>query len=177
MLIKINRKLFAWIFRVFAGVICAQSHAYETDTKIAYDTNLIGLPQPLVLGQSVSPVTPMTQDAKAVVSSTPSDYSYISAQKIAYLVPPYVKYPSSAMNVSGKTVLRVFINTDGFVDKAIIMQSSGISDLDKSALQAVKKAKFKPYVENGKVKAVFTLIPIQFISEADATSTPIIHNK
>ena len=69
---------------------------------------------------------------------------------------------SRRMGEEGKTVLRVLIEENGHAGRIEILHSSGSSRLDEAARQAVRHATFKPYRENGKALAVFTLIPINF---------------
>ncbi|MDE2420518.1 MAG: energy transducer TonB [Gammaproteobacteria bacterium] len=85
-------------------------------------------------------------------------------QGVAYLVPPDVVYPESAREagVTGTTIVRALININGTVDDAKVQKTSGSTILDRAAIQAVKKARFKPYRENGAAQAVYTLIPIAF---------------
>jgi protein TonB len=83
---------------------------------------------------------------------------------VAYLVPPNVVYPDSARlsGDTGTTIVHALININGAVDDATVQRSSGSRILDRAALLAVKKARFKPYRENGVAQAVYTLIPIAF---------------
>ncbi len=59
-------------------------------------------------------------------------------------------------------MVRALINADGSVDSVTVQRSSRNADLDRAALAAVKKSRFKPYRENGVAQAVYTLVPIQF---------------
>lgn len=84
-------------------------------------------------------------------------------QGVAYLVQPDVEYPDAADGATGKTLVRALINVNGTVEEVTVQRKSGNAQLDRAALQAVKKAKFKPYRENGVAQAVYTLIPIEFV--------------
>ena len=88
-------------------------------------------------------------------------------QGVAYLVPPNVVYPDSAAGATGTTVVRALINVNGTVDEVTVQRKSGNAQLDRAALQAVKKAKFKPYRENGVAQAVYTLMPIAYVPPED----------
>ena len=88
-------------------------------------------------------------------------------QGVNYLVKPNVVYPDSAAGATGTTVVRALINVNGLVDEVTIKIKSGNAQLDRAALLAVKKAKFKPYRENGVAQAVYTKIPIAFVPPED----------
>jgi protein TonB len=78
--------------------------------------------------------------------------------------PPTPTFPaiSRRMREEGLVVVRVQINTKGYVDKATIQKSSGFERLDESALQAVRRAAFKPYTENGVAYPALADIPFNF---------------
>src|SRR5699024_2715165 len=64
---------------------------------------------------------------------------------------PAPRYPRMAQRrgEQGRVVIRVLITPKGAVERATVHQSSGHDLLDEAALKAAKKAKFKPYTENG----------------------------
>jgi protein TonB len=83
---------------------------------------------------------------------------------VAYIEPPQPKYPpeSRRSGEEGLVVLRVLINEIGGVARIDIERSSGHSRLDDAACQAVKRARFRPYVENGVPRMALATIPIEF---------------
>ena len=111
---------------------------------------------------SVPVATIPTQTTSAPQKAEPAPPKVV--QGVAYLVPPDVVYPESAREagVAGTTLIRALININGIVDDAKVQKTSGSVILDRAAVQAVKKARFKPYRENGTAQAVYTLIPIAF---------------
>ncbi|MBU1101261.1 MAG: energy transducer TonB [Bacteroidetes bacterium] len=73
----------------------------------------------------------------------------------------YLEYPQPAQqaNVQGKVFVLVFINESGSVDDVKVVKGIGMG-CDEAAIQAVKKLKFKPGVNNGenvKVKFAFAI--------------------
>ncbi|MBC7751127.1 MAG: TonB family protein [Candidatus Saccharibacteria bacterium] len=88
-------------------------------------------------------------------------------QGVAYLIQPNVVYPDAAAGATGTTIVRALINVNGMVDEVTVQRKSGNAQLDRAALQAVKKARFKPYRENGEAQAVYTLIPIAYVPPED----------
>lgn len=83
---------------------------------------------------------------------------------VEYIQPPDVKYPaiSKRMGEEGKAVIRVLINDKGRAERVEVQKSSGSGRLDDAAKQAVMRALFKPYMEDGKALSVFAIVPINF---------------
>jgi protein TonB len=83
---------------------------------------------------------------------------------VAYIEPPQPKYPPESRRAGeeGLVVLRVLINEIGTVAHIDVEHSSGHSRLDDAACQAVKRARFRPYVENGVPHMALATIPIEF---------------
>ena len=83
---------------------------------------------------------------------------------VAYIEAPQPHYPpeSRRSGEEGLVVLRVLINEIGAVARIDIERSSGHTRLDDAACQAVKRAKFRPYVENGVPRMALATIPIEF---------------
>lgn len=75
-----------------------------------------------------------------------------------------MKYPAASkrMGEEGKSVIRVLINEKGRAERVEVQKSSGSSRLDDAAKQAVMRALFKPYMEDGKPLPVFAIVPINF---------------
>ena len=73
-------------------------------------------------------------------------------------------YPSLArrMGEEGKTMVRLFINESGAVEKVSLSQSSGIQRLDQAALDAAMKVRCRAFVESGKAIKVTAIQPYIF---------------
>jgi protein TonB len=73
-------------------------------------------------------------------------------------------YPSLArrMGEEGKTMVRLFINESGAVEKVSLSQSSGIQRLDQAALDAAMKVRCRSFVESGKAIKVTAIQPYIF---------------
>jgi periplasmic protein TonB len=69
-------------------------------------------------------------------------------------------YPPAAKGQQGTVVLQVLIGRDGSVQDAKFMQGSLV--FARSAIDAVKQWKFKPYLMNGRAASVETLLTIKF---------------
>lgn len=83
---------------------------------------------------------------------------------VEYIQAPQPEYPPSSrrMGEEGKTILRVLVNDRGRADRVEIQKSSGSPRLDDAARQAVIRALFKPYMEDGKAVSVYAIVPIKF---------------
>ncbi|MBX3604491.1 MAG: energy transducer TonB [Piscinibacter sp.] len=88
----------------------------------------------------------------------------IPASAIQYLEPPAPVYPrlSRRLNESGLVVVRVYVDTDGMPRTVQVLQSSGFARLDDAAVEGVRRARFRPYTENGRPTAGWARIPIPF---------------
>lgn len=62
----------------------------------------------------------------------------------------------------GKTLLRVFVNANGYPETIELRQSSGYKNLDQLATDAVKNWCFYPAQSDGKSVSAWVLVPIVF---------------
>ena len=83
---------------------------------------------------------------------------------IEYVQAPQPEYPpaSRRMGEEGKAVLRVLVNEKGRPERVEVQKTSGSPRLDEAARQAVLRAVFKPFIEDGKAVPAFAIIPIRF---------------
>ena len=75
-----------------------------------------------------------------------------------------IVYPSDVKlkGIEGKTIVRALIDEDGNVEAAEIDSTSNNKDLDKEAINAVKKTKFTPAMNKGKTVPCWISVPINF---------------
>lgn len=83
---------------------------------------------------------------------------------VEYLREPVPRYPpqSRKLREQGLVVLRVVIDERGAACEVYIENSSGHSRLDEAAREAITRAEFRPYVEDGVARRAMVLIPIEF---------------
>lgn len=83
---------------------------------------------------------------------------------VEYVREPSPRYPpqSRRLREQGLVVLRVVIDERGAASSIEIETSSGHSRLDDAARDAVLRAAFRPYVEDGEPRRALVLIPIEF---------------
>ncbi|HEY6645209.1 TonB family protein [Povalibacter sp.] len=115
----------------------------------------VGPPSEQALGVAVrTDVAPTEGD-----SATPRLIS-----SVEYLREPVPRYPpaSRKLREQGLVILRVLIDEHGVACSIEIETSSGFSRLDHAAREAVERAAFRPYVEDGSPRRASVLIPIEF---------------
>ena len=83
---------------------------------------------------------------------------------VEYLREPEPRYPSQSRRLreEGLVVLRVVIDERGNACSIEVETSSGHARLDVAAREAVARAAFRPYVEDGSPRRAQVLIPIEF---------------
>ena len=83
---------------------------------------------------------------------------------VKYLNNPTPKYPSSARRkgIQGKVLLWVVVKADGLPASVEVSDSSGSTDLDRAALEAVKQWKFIPAKSKQQFVQASVIVPIEF---------------
>jgi protein TonB len=111
--------------------------------------NSITLPSP-------PPPAPATQQQDRAVPKLVSAVEYVRE--------PSPRYPpqSRRLREQGLVVLKVIIDERGTASSIEIETSSGHTRLDDAARDAVLRAAFRPYVEDGEPRRALVLIPIEF---------------
>lgn len=107
-------------------------------------------------------VAPPALPAPSVASASAQPRTVSSG--IEYIKAPSPEYPAAArrMGEEGTAVLRVLVNEKGRPERAEIQKSSGSGRLDEAARQAVLRALFKPFIEDGSPVAAYAIVPIKF---------------
>lgn len=107
----------------------------------------------------------ITVPASAAVPASPADVGMPRLiSSVEYLREPVPRYPpkSRKLREQGTVVLRVLIDEQGTACSIEVESSSGFVRLDRAAREAVERAAFRPYVEDGSPRRAFVLIPIEF---------------
>ena len=75
-----------------------------------------------------------------------------------------VEYPLELwdQDVEGSTLVRVLVNEEGGVDSAMVMESSGHSELDSAAVQGALSMEFDPATREGEPLRVWARVPVHF---------------
>lgn len=114
-------------------------------------------PEPLAVTAVAAPVP-------LAAPSPPPAPRELPAAAIQYLEPPAPVYPraSRRLGEAGLVLVRVFVDAEGLPRQLQVMQSSGFARLDEAALEGVRRARFKPPIEDGQPTAGWARIPIPF---------------
>jgi protein TonB len=110
------------------------------------------------------PVAPVAIAAPPAPPAPPPPPKIIPASEVQYLVKPDPEYPplSIRRGEAGLVMVSVYIDEAGMPRTVQVQQSSGHARLDDSAVAAVRRARFKPYTQNGQPAAGWARIPIPF---------------
>ncbi|EEF25508.1 Protein tonB, putative [Ricinus communis] len=119
-------------------------------------------PQPRPADPAPAHAAPSTAQAAPPAPPLPSTPKTVSG--VEYVRAPQPVYPSIArrMGETGTVMLRVLIGEKGNAEQVTVQKSSGSANLDEAGRQAVLRALYKPYVEDGKAVPVYVLVPINF---------------
>ncbi|QBP76507.1 energy transducer TonB [Herbaspirillum huttiense] len=102
--------------------------------------------------------------AAPVTPAAPMIRPPVITSGVQYLTAPQPVYPAAARRRGdeGEVLLRVLINAQGGVEQIALERSSGIASLDQAAREAVQRARFQPYVEQGRALPAYVVVPIKF---------------
>lgn len=102
--------------------------------------------------------------AAAIAKTPASDNAPRLISAVEYLREPSPRYPpqSRRLREQGLVILRVLIDEAGTARSIEVETSSGHERLDHAAREAVSRAAFRPYVEDGLPRRALVLIPIEF---------------
>lgn len=136
----------------------------DAGTPSAQRPQLVEAPPPTTLPSPIdetvaSPVVDPNAPAAAPVTLAPGDQPVpLPDQK------PAPEYPRSALRnrESGTVLVRVDVDTNGMPTEVVLEKKSGSRDLDRAALDALKKWRFQPAQRNGQAVAGSLVIPIEF---------------
>lgn len=93
----------------------------------------------------------------------PDPDTFIPVEQEPVLVAiPSPEYPELARDagIEGTVLVRVLVGEDGFVHRALILES--VMGLDDAALQAARAAVFRPALQQERPVAVWIVVPIEF---------------
>lgn len=126
------------------------------------------LPQIEIVNDTPPSERAITVPLQAAAPPTAAQATDLSAPKLVstveYVREPSPRYPpqSRRLREQGLVVLRVVIDERGAASSIEIETSSGHSRLDAAARDAVQRAAFRPYIEDGEPRRALVLIPIEF---------------
>jgi protein TonB len=124
-------------------------------------------PPPEPVPPSPAPAAPAPVEAPPAPPAPPPAPRTLPSHAVQYLVKPPLVYPraSARLRESGTVTIRVYIDENGVPGDVQVSKSSGFARLNEAAVAAVRQARFKPYVENGRPTGGWAFIPLVFDQE------------
>lgn len=134
------------------------------------ELNIPTVPQielPIEAPASARQITARVSPVRSAVAAPPPVQATAGPKLISaveYVREPIPRYPAQSRRLreEGVVVLRVLIDERGQACNIEIESSSGYARLDNAAKEAVARAAFRPYLEDGKPRPALVLIPIEF---------------
>ncbi|WP_310631653.1 energy transducer TonB [Paraburkholderia sp.] len=113
--------------------------------------------------QQAAPTQTAAQPAAPAQTSAPATPKTVT-HGVQYLRAPVPVYPDASrrMGEEGVAQVRVLVDENGQPREVVLRASSGSAALDQAALDAVRGARFKPYVEDGRAIPVYVIVPLRF---------------
>jgi protein TonB len=140
----------------------------------AYRPDVLQVPMPEVVAAATVPPAPRLPEddspaaaalAAAAVPPAPSAAErLLPASALQYAEPPVLVYPRASRRAgeAGRVLLRVFVDEEGRPRQVLVHRSSGFARLDEAAIDALRKARFKPCLDQGRPAAGWALVPLTF---------------
>jgi protein TonB len=104
---------------------------------------------------------PMPSDNAATSGPTSTSASTTSPVAISQPTPIYPR-DSLRRGIGGTVRVQATVSPDGSVERMEVAASSGDRNLDRAAMEAVRRWRFKPALRNGQPVSATVLIPLDF---------------
>jgi protein TonB len=119
--------------------------------------------QPTAMAPTETP-TPAVVDPAPPTSDARTGTGSGESRMLAYDGALKLAYPRAAIrrHAQGTVLLHVLVDTDGRAQQIELSRSSGHRELDDAAREAVRRARFRPVLENGVAVPAWGLVPIEF---------------
>jgi protein TonB len=116
------------------------------------------------LKANVERAAPVPAPSPVVAKAPPEEgITRMATPSGGYQVRP--SYPATArrLGIEGTSMLRVFVAADGRVADVQVDQSAGHPDLDRAAMDAVRRWKFEPGRRGSEPVGMWVRLPVQFV--------------
>ena len=120
----------------------------------------LDVPEPELGALEVGPELPI--EGSSNVKGNPTGRSRSRRPELLTLVPPVYPKDAEKNKVEGTVELRIMISPEGKVEKVEVLTSSGLESMDKAAVKAAYKTRFRPGIKDGKKVPMWINYPIQF---------------
>lgn len=111
-----------------------------------------------------APTGSVTAAPSGQTGRTPTQPKVLPSSAVRYLLEPMLSYPriSRELGEEGVVRLKVLVDEQGRPQDIEVARSSGYPRLDQQAVQAMKKARFQPHLEDGQARKVWVVAPLTF---------------
>lgn len=139
-----------------------------TPVRVVVPTISIDVPELPVVDVPITEASPraitVQTHAPAVVANNDDAHTPKLVSSVEYVREPVPRYPSQSRRLreQGLVMLRVLVDEAGKACSIEIESSSGYARLDHAAREAVARAAFRPYVEDGEPRRAIVFVPIEF---------------
>ena len=113
-------------------------------------------PATTAITSEAPPASGVLSDAPPAAGGATRTLAYDGALKLRY--PP----ESLRLREQGLVLLRVLVDADGSAQRVEIERGSGHPRLDAAARDAVRRAHFRPVLQDGRAVAAWGVVPIEF---------------
>jgi len=122
----------------------------------------VSLPSSIDQGPA-QPTAPVALSPPVTAKLAPEAPIQLAHPRGGYQVRP--SYPSSARRIGaeGTTMLRVYVALDGQVTDVVVDRSAGHPDLDRAAVDAVRRWRFEPGRRGAEPIGMWVRLPVQFV--------------
>ena len=122
----------------------------------------VSLPSSIDQGPA-QPTAPVAVSPPVTAKLAPEAPTQLAHPRGGYQVRP--SYPSSARRIGaeGTTMLRVYVALDGQVTDVVVDRSAGHPDLDRAAVDAVRRWRFEPGRRGAEPIGMWVRLPVQFV--------------
>ncbi|MCW5638353.1 MAG: energy transducer TonB [Rubrivivax sp.] len=85
-------------------------------------------------------------------------------ESVDYLRAPVLEYPSASRRFGehGRVVLRVLVGRDGQAEQIELVEATAFRRLNDAAIEAARRALYKPHTENGVPQPAWALVALSF---------------
>lgn len=118
---------------------------------------------PKLVETAPAPPPATAEPAQAALGAAPPATANAQPMPVSGQSPP-PEYPAAALRrgESGSVVVRVDVDATGYPNNVTVIQRSGSRDLDRAAMDAVRRWRFSPAVSNGQPVPGSIEVPFDF---------------
>lgn len=119
---------------------------------------------PVPADPAPAPAAAPAGPANPAPPAPPAGPKNIPSSAVRYLERPQPVYPRRSQDAgeAGTVTLRVLVDEHGLPRDVVVHKSSGYPRLDQAAVEAMRRARFQPYTENGLALPVWAPAAITF---------------